>query len=210
MSGGLHAQATTRTRTQATVTGEHRTLFLFPLGTVLFPGGLLPLKIFEQRYLDMTKACIRDNLPFGVCLIREGHEVGVPATPAEVGCLATIEQWDMPNPGMFHLLARGGERFRVLETRVAASGLLSADVVMLPPTLPCEPDAACVTLLKSVIDRVGAENFPQPLKLEEGTWVAYRLAEMLSLPLSARQQLLETEAGSDLSAEIKKSIKINS
>ena len=90
-----------------------RNIALFPLGTVLFPDGLLPLKIFEQRYLDMTKACIRDNQPFGVCLIHEGFEVGAPAAPHSVGCLATIEQWDMPNPGMFHLLARGGERFRI-------------------------------------------------------------------------------------------------
>ncbi|MGA0033351.1 MAG: LON peptidase substrate-binding domain-containing protein, partial [Burkholderiales bacterium] len=69
---------------------------LFPLGTVLFPGGLLPLKIFEQRYVEMIKACLRDSTPFGVCLIREGHEVGVPATPHAVGCLARIEQWDVP------------------------------------------------------------------------------------------------------------------
>ena len=108
--------------------GEQRTIFLFPLGTVLFPGGALPLKIFEQRYLDMTKVCIRDNLPFGVCLIREGREVGSPAVPSIVGCLATIEQWEMPSPGMFHLLARGGERFRLLETRIADNGLTSADV----------------------------------------------------------------------------------
>jgi Lon protease-like protein len=96
-------------------------MFLFPLGTVLFPGGLSPLKIFEQRYLDMTKACLRDNLPFGVCLIREGREVGAPAAPENVGCLATIEQWEMPNSSMFHMLARGGERFRVVATSVAPS-----------------------------------------------------------------------------------------
>lgn len=190
--------------------GASKNIFLFPLGTVLFPGGLLPLKIFEQRYLDMTKACIRDNLPFGVCLIRDGHEVGAPATPASVGCLAVIEQWDMPNPGMFHLLTRGSERFRVLKTSVAANGLMSADVEMLPPVLPCEPDAECGTLVKRVIDRVGAENFPQPVKLDEGVWVAYRLAEMVALPVTIRQQLLETDVGSDLAAEIKNLIKTNS
>lgn len=192
------------------VLGERRNIFLFPLGTVLFPGGVLPLKIFEQRYLDMTKACLRDNLPFGVCLIREGHEVGAPAVPSIVGCLATIEQWEMPNPGMFHLLARGGERFRLLETSIADNGLTSADVEILPDVEACEPDAEFVTLVKSVIDRVGVENFPGPVKLDDGTWVAYRLAEMVGLPMRLRQQLLEVAAGCDLVVEIKNLIKANS
>jgi uncharacterized protein len=194
----------------SSVPGERKTIFLFPLGTVLFPGGLLPLKIFEQRYLDMTKACIRDNLPFGVCLIRDGHEVGAPAIPSIVGCLATIEQWEMPNPGMFHLLARGSERFRLLETSVAANGLTSADVEMLPPIAPCEPDAECVMLVKSVIDRVGAENFPQPVKLDDGAWVAYRLAEMVGLPMGVKQGLLEMDAAEGLVSDIKRLIKTNS
>lgn len=170
---------------------SHTNLFLFPLGTVLFPGGVLPLKIFEQRYLEMTKACLRDNQPFGVCLIREGHEVGEPAAPASVGCLAAIEQWEMPHSGMFHLLTRGGERFRIIETSVAGNGLISGVVEMLPPAAPCTPDAQCVALLKSVVARVGAENFPQPLALDEGAWVAYRLAEMLSFPLTVKQRMLE-------------------
>ena len=77
---------------------------IFPLRCVLFPGGLLPLKIFEQRYLDMTKACIRDASPFGVCLLREGAEVGAPAVPHAIGCTALIQQWDMPHLCLFHLL----------------------------------------------------------------------------------------------------------
>ncbi len=170
---------------------SHTNIFLFPMGTVLFPGGVLPLKIFEQRYLEMTKACLRDNQPFGVCLIREGHEVGAPAAPASVGCLAAIEHWEMPHSGMFHLLTRGGERFRIIETSVAGNGLISGVVEMLPPAAPCTPDAQCVALLKSVVARVGAENFPQPLALDEGAWVAYRLAEMLSFPLTVKQRMLE-------------------
>ncbi len=187
---------------------ERRRIFLFPLGTVLFPGGLLPLKIFEQRYLDMTKACIRDNLPFGVCLIREGHEVlqgGAPATPSGVGCLATIEQWDMPNPGMFHLLARGGERFRIIDTSVADNRLMSADVEMLASVAPCAPDPECQALVKRVIDQVGVDNFPQPVKLDEGTWVAYRLAEMVAMPMARKQRVLEMEALREIVAELKKS-----
>ena len=196
-------------RVDAMTENSPRNIFLFPLGTVLFPGGLLPLKIFEQRYLDMTKVCLRDNLPFGVCLIHEGFEVGTPAAPHSVGCLATIEQWDMPNPGMFHLLARGGERFRIRETSVAANGLISGDVDLLPPAEPCSPDAECVALIKRVIEQVGAENFPQPLKLDEGAWVAYRVAEMMSFPMAIKQGMLEMDTVSGVFNENKKSIKIN-
>ena len=180
-----------------------QTIFLFPLGTVLFPGGLLPLKIFEQRYLEMTKACLRDNLPFGVCLIREGREVGTAAVPEPVGCLATIEQWEMPHTGMFHLLARGGERFRIIETRVAANGLLSGDVEWLPQVEPCTPDADCAALLKRVIEEIGAENFPQPIRLDDAAWVAYRVAEMLPMPMAEKQLLLESLRAADLSDIIK-------
>ena len=187
-----------------------KTVFLFPLGTVLFPGGLLPLKIFEQRYLDMTKVCLRDNLPFGVCLIHEGFEVGAPAAPHSVGCLATIEQWDMPNPGMFHLLARGGERFRICETSVAQNGLISGEVELLPPVEPCSPDAECVALVKRVIEQVGAENFPQPVKLEEGAWVAYRLAEMMNFPMVFKQRMLEMGTAAEIFSELKNTIKTNS
>jgi Lon protease-like protein len=189
--------------------GPRRNIHLFPLGTVLFPDGLLPLKIFEQRYLDMTKACLRDNLPFGVCLIREGHEVGTPAAHESVGCLASIEQWDMPNPGMFHLLARGGERFRVLGTSVAANGLISGEVELLPQAESCSPDPDFVALLKRVIERVGVENFPQPIKLDDGAWVAYRVAELMSLPILAKQDLLEVDAVADRIYGLKNAIKIN-
>ncbi|MEQ1773194.1 MAG: LON peptidase substrate-binding domain-containing protein [Burkholderiales bacterium] len=184
-------------------------LFLFPLGTVLFPGGALPLKIFEQRYLEMTKACIRDNLPFGVCLIREGHEVGAAAVPERVGSLATIEQWEMPHTGIFHLLARGGERFRLLETEVAANGLLSGDVEMLPPLESCVPDADCVALLSRVINQVGTENFPQPIRLDDAAWVAYRLAEMLPMATADKQLLLESGRAIDIFDIIKIRIKTN-
>ncbi|MBL8532214.1 MAG: LON peptidase substrate-binding domain-containing protein, partial [Betaproteobacteria bacterium] len=89
---------------------------IFPLNTVLFPGGSLPLRIFEQRYLAMTKACLRDGTGFGVCLISEGGEVGKPALPTEVGCLAVIDQWEMPQLGVFHVRTHGQERFRLLST----------------------------------------------------------------------------------------------
>lgn len=166
--------------------------FIFPLGTVLFPGGTLPLKIFEQRYIEMTKACLRDNRPFGVCLIREGREVGAPAVPETIGCLADIESWDMPQLGLFHLVARGGERFRLLETRVASNGLMTGSIERIAPDAAAgEVDRACQDVLKLVIDRVGASSFPAPIALDDASWVGYRLAEILPLDPPVRQQLLE-------------------
>jgi Lon protease-like protein len=174
--------------------------YIFPLGTVLFPGGSLPLKIFEQRYIEMTKACLRDEKPFGVCLIREGREVGAPAVPEPVGCLATIETWDMPQLGLFHLLARGGERFRILESRVAPNGLMSASVERIAADdQPAEVDPACRQVLKILIDRIGESKFPKPLALDDASWVGYRLAEVLPLDGKVKQSLLElTDAGKRL------------
>ena len=169
-------------------------IFIFPLNTVLFPEGILPLKVFEQRYIEMTKACLRDDQPFGVCLIREGQEVGAAAVPEPVGCLASIVQWDMPQLGLFHLVARGGQRFRVRETRVAANQLLSADVDVLPPEpAGTDVDPLCCDILKAIIDQVGAGHFPQPLKLADAAWVSYRLSEVLPLDMAAKQELLQLE-----------------
>jgi Lon protease-like protein len=165
---------------------------IFPLGTVLFPGGVLPLKIFEQRYLEMTKACLRDSQPFGVCLIREGREVGTAAVPEPVGCFASIEQWDMPHPGLFHLVARGGERFRIREMQVAADHLISAAVEPIPPDVSADAvDPLCREVLQAIVDRVGAERIPGPLRLDDAAWVGYRLAEMLPLEARYKQELLE-------------------
>ncbi|MBM3357558.1 MAG: peptidase S16 [Betaproteobacteria bacterium] len=168
-------------------------IFVFPLHTVLFPDGMLPLKVFEQRYIEMTKACLRDDRPFGVCRIKEGHEVGAAALPESVGCLATIAQWDMPHPGLFHLVARGGQRFRILQARVAPNDLISARIELIPPDdVQDKVDEVCRGILQAVIERVGAERFPVPLKLDDAAWVGYRLAELLPLEPAAKQQMLET------------------
>ena len=175
-------------------TASKRDIFLFPLHTVLFPDGVLPLKVFEQRYIEMTKACLRDDAPFGVCSIREGREVGTAALPAAVGCLARIVEWDMPQMGMFHLLARGGQRFRVLETRTAANQLISASVELLAPDPPGgDVDPVCGGILKTIIDKVGADRFPAPIQLADAAWVSYRLAEMLPIEAAAKQELLEQD-----------------
>ena len=86
---------------------------LFPLNTVLFPGGVLPLRVFEARYMDMVRECMKGSDPFGVVLITRGSEVGAPASTESVGTLARIVAWDMPRLGLLHLRAVGSERFRI-------------------------------------------------------------------------------------------------
>ncbi|MBI3935833.1 MAG: LON peptidase substrate-binding domain-containing protein [Betaproteobacteria bacterium] len=172
--------------------GTLQEVFLFPLHTVLFPGGTLPLKVFEQRYIELTKICLRDNRPFGVCLIKEGREVGAPATPHATGCLATIIRWDMPQLGVFQLVAQGTQRFAIVRSAAGNNGLISATVELLPEEIPSAPrDEVCVQVLKAIVERVGAERFPAPPRFDEAGWVGYRLAEALPLSATVKQQLLE-------------------
>jgi len=164
---------------------------------VLFPGGRLPLRIFEQRYMEMAKACLRERSPFGVCLIREGAEVGAPATPMDIGCLARIADWDMEQLGVLQVLARGERRFRVLERSAQADGLLRASIELLEKDADSEVPASCATcvrLLERVIDQRGA-LFEPPHLLDSSAWVSSRLAEILPLPLAVKQELLEIADG---------------
>jgi Lon protease-like protein len=174
------------------------TLPLFPLATVLFPGGLLPLRVFEQRYIELAKRSIRDDSPFGVCLIGEGAEVMGPGRPPPkfeaIGTLARITDFDMPESGILHLRTRGETRFRVLAHRVEPNGLVVADVVPIDaePALPLPADEAPLArLVELIANRVGAENFPSPHRLDDASWVGYRLAEALPLPPGIRQRMLE-------------------
>lgn len=166
---------------------------LFPLDTVLFPGGMLPLKIFEQRYLEMTKVCLRDDAPFGVCLINEGTEVGTPAIPAEVGCVARIAHWEMPQLGIFHLATRGGDRFRILSMTTGDDGLLRGEVALLDPEPAVAVDRRhehCVQVLRQLVERFGDDHFPPPHDYTDASWVGYRLAEILPIDRFEKQRML--------------------
>lgn len=166
--------------------------FIFPLNTVLFPGGVLPLKIFEQRYIEMTKVCIGENRPFGVCLIKEGKEVGTPAVPRDIGCLARINQWDMPQLGVFHLFTEGTQRFRITRSSAQKNGLISAHIETLPDDPEVAPtDQLCSDVLKAIIEKIGAGHFPAPHRFDDAAWIGYRLGEVLPLSLDVKQQLLQ-------------------
>ena len=119
------------------------TLPLFPLNTVLFPGGPLPLRIFETRYIDMVKDCVKDDAPFGVLLIREGGETGA-ATTHTVGTLARITDWYQGSDGLLGVTAIGEQRFRVLSRVRRADGLNVGTVELLPD----DPEAADRAVLR--------------------------------------------------------------
>ncbi len=170
------------------------TLPLFPLNTILFPGGVLALKIFEQRYMDMAKRCLQDQSLFGVCLIKEGAEVAAPVVPQMVGTMARIDTWDMPQLGVLNARAIGVQRFQILEYETEADGLLVARAVKVPleKSFPLPPEhAPCATVLQQILAHVGATKFEPPFNFEDGVWVSYRLAEILPIKSSAKQSMLE-------------------
>jgi uncharacterized protein len=167
---------------------------IFPLGTVLFPDSRLPLKIFEVRYVDMAKACLKDGTAFGVCLIREGQEVGVPALPEPVGCLASIGECDVEEIGILKVVAHGLERFRIVESETTRQGLILGTIERLAsePQVSDAPGLPeCAEFLAKVITGIGASRFAQPLRFEDASWVGFRLAEILPLRNDVKQKLLE-------------------
>jgi Lon protease-like protein len=169
---------------------------LFPLGTVLFPGGLLPLKIFEQRYLDMAAACLKEGSPFGICLIAEGGEVGTPSMPHPVGTLATIGDWEMEQLGILMVTARGSRRFRILDSVVGPGQRLEATVEVLaepgPTPFPAERQRL-LPLLRRIVADLGVERIAEPHRFDEAEWVGYRITEVLPIQNLAKQKLLELD-----------------
>lgn len=169
---------------------------LFPLHTVLFPEGPLALRIFEPRYLDMVSECLRNEQPFGVCLIASGHEAGEAAKPHLTGTFARIVDWQPGDDGLLSIRALGEQRFHVQDTRVERNQLLRGTVEPLDP----EPRAALPdahSYMIDVIDRLfeHANDLYGDVvrRSDDASWVGYRLAEVLSLPLVRRQYFLELE-----------------
>lgn len=167
---------------------------LFPLNTVVFPGGQLPLRIFEQRYLGMVKQAIAASSPFGICAIREGAETGTPAVPYAIGTRVRVTDWDMPQAGILHIDTQAEERFVVRSTHIEPGGLLvgSVEAVSAEPAvaIPDEFELA-VEILRHIIGEYGDAHFPAPHQFDNAVWVGYRLSEVLPLKLSVKQNLLE-------------------
>ena len=189
---------------------------LFPLGTVLYPGGLLNLRIFEVRYLDMIGKCHKTGAPFGVVALTEGSEVRKPETKApmgdgfaqetfnSVGTLATIAEFSVPQPGLMVIRCEGTQRFEISKREKLKHGLWIADVtyladdqsVQIPEDLQGTANALG-KLIKTLQERgdVSVEQMPllAPYRLDDCGWVANRWCELLPMPPELKQRLMELD-----------------
>lgn len=178
---------------------------LFPLGTVLFPQGVLPLRIFEVRYLDMVNKCLQTGAPFGVVALTQGVEVRIPQAQevfAHIGTLATVTEHSTPQPGLKLVHCVGNQRFRILRRERLKHGLWIADVehidadqtVALPPEL-----LLCASVLRKVIAQLPPQAAPaQPLsdadsRWNDCAWVSNRWCELLPMPAELKQRMLELD-----------------
>ncbi|WP_306553133.1 LON peptidase substrate-binding domain-containing protein [Acidovorax sp.] len=180
---------------------------LFPLGSVLFPGGLLALRVFEVRYLDMVRKCHQAGAPFGVVALTQGREVRQAGAPEEqfndVGTLAVIEQIDTPQPGLITLLCRGSQRFRITQRSHLPHGLWIADVGHIDQdlTVPIPQDLRkASTALAQVLHTLKQRDpdtptaiVPTAAQLDDCGWVANRWCELLPVPLELKQRLMELD-----------------
>jgi Lon protease-like protein len=171
---------------------------LFPLNSVLFPGGVLSLKVFERRYLDLVRDCTRDGAGFGVCLILQGREAGEPATPAAFGTLARVVDFYTLPDGLLGISAQGTQRFHVENTRVRDNGLVHGRVRFLEDERAVEipPEyLLLVTILERLLEKTGGPHAQvERERLDDAGWVAFRLAELLPIENRERQQMLQLSA----------------
>lgn len=173
-------------------TGER--VALFPLNVVLFPGGLLPLRIFEPRYLRMVSECLRNDQPFAVAAIQDGPEAGGIAATAATGTLARIIDWNEEDDGLLGLLCRGEQMFTLGEVSAEHDLLLRASITRLPLPAP-QPLPADLDWVMRLFDEL-LQRLEPPFDSYSGVepnadHVAGRLIELLPLPLPEKQALLE-------------------
>ena len=173
---------------------------LFPLSTVLFPDGVLPLQIFEPRYLDMVGDCLRNQTGFGVCVIAEGKEAGGTARVQPVGTLGQIVDFDQRDNGLLGITVSGIKRFRVLRTWVREDRLLMGWVRPLPDPEPLflpPTHGALTEFLRAILNRAGDPWKSLPERFDDVHWVTGRLMELLPLPLEQRYEALENDSAQD-------------
>ncbi len=174
---------------------------LFLLNTVLFPQGILRLRVFEKRYVDMVRTCMRENRPFGVCLVT--REQGHHSAHEDIGCLATVVDFDMEKMGLLLIRGTGGQRFKILESTRQEDGLVVAKVQLLeddPTTeVPIQYQTCSalarelVTELKRTMPTIGDQLIGEPYAFDSAAWVANRLSEVLPISVSAKQKLMALE-----------------
>ncbi|MBC7701311.1 MAG: LON peptidase substrate-binding domain-containing protein [Massilia sp.] len=182
---------------------------LFPLHTVLFPGGLLSLQIFEVRYLDLMKRCEKTGEPFGVVSLQSGHEVrraprpGETETLAPIGTLATLERIEHPQPGLMLIQARGTQRFTLQSSHLLPHGLWTCAIQLIPDDIPAAVPAELASFsqrLQGTLTAMAGQDDTLPLpappddpRWQDAGWLANRWAECLPLPAAERQRLMSLD-----------------
>ncbi len=172
------------------------TIPLFPLNTVLFPGGVLPLRLFEPRYLDMVSNCLRTETGIGVILIKEGSEVGDAAQPHDIGTVTSICYWNKRNDGLLGITLKGEQRFRIFSQTVESSQLIMAEVELLPDAAEISVLSEyqyLVDLLQQTINQLEPPYTTMPTHYDDAGWVCARLIELLPLQLSEKQWFLQVD-----------------
>jgi uncharacterized protein len=175
------------------------TVALFPLHSVLFPGGLLSLKVFESRYLDLISACMREKKNFCVVLLNKGQEAGKTETKVSfesIGTLAEIMDVQAHTANILQVKCRGTQRCSVQKRQVAPDGLWQAQVQLLPddqtvlPTIELVETASALATAITNLKQQGQEPFLKPFHFENAGWVANRWCEILPIPSMAKQHLM--------------------
>ena len=176
---------------------QSSSLPLFPLKTVLVPGASLALRVFEPRYLDLVRECGRNGSSFGVCLLLDGAETGIPTSTAAVGTEAVIEDFSTGADGLLALRVRGGRRFQARRTRVRDNGLIVATVDWRDADVDDElrPEHAVLgQVLRHILEQLGGEHAQvADTRLDDAAWVGWRLVELLPLADQQRQALLQED-----------------
>jgi len=176
------------------VAAENSVIPLFPLHAVLFPGGPLPLRIFETRYTDMVRRCMRESQPFGVVLIQDGDEAGEVATTATVGSTARIVDFHSLHDGLLGIACVGERKFRVQRVWRAGDGLNMGEVQWLPSepevTLPADY-ARLAAAVRRALGELAEQYQHVEKKFDDAAWVSARLTELLPIELNDKQALLE-------------------
>jgi Lon protease-like protein len=167
---------------------------IFPLHTVLFPYGTLPLRIFEPRYLDMVSACMKTEQGFGICLIRSGSEIGEAAETYETGTLSEITYFNKQSDGLLGITASGKQRFHIIATEIKPNQLTIAEVELIPnedSTPIPEKYLPAVEVLQRIFSNLGYPFAKIEKHYEDASWVGSRLAEFLPISLEQKQFLLQ-------------------
>jgi Lon protease-like protein len=178
------------------VATDSNVLPLFPLHTVLFPSGPLPLRIFETRYTDMVRGCMREQRPFGVVLIQEGEEAGPVATTATVGCSARIADFYTLQDGLLGISCVGERKFLVRRVWRAPDGLNMSEVDWLEaePQIPLPPEYQQLgDTVRRALEELAEHYQHVEKKFEDAAWVGGRLSELLPIELNDKQALLELD-----------------